>query len=147
MKADKLPDPRYKPGDKVHLSGPGVLQTTIFQIAKAPTFEDGSWFYVLWGFPQVRYRERVLFPVQESKQAPKVMTEQTPRGFAYVEFQYRDYRGEPERRFSIQESSLATEHKVWVGADDQRAHLGIKEARIVRDALSEWLAQFEEETP
>lgn len=70
------------------------------------------------------------------------MDKTTERGFRYTEFTYRDYQGEPVRRFSIQESSLATEHKVWVGADAERAHLGIDEARIVRDALSEWIAQY-----
>jgi hypothetical protein len=73
------------------------------------------------------------------------MTEFTERGFAYTAFEYQDYRSTPKRTFSIQESSLATERKVWIGADDERAHLNEAEARIVRDALTAWLGDETEE--
>lgn len=63
----------------------------------------------------------------------------TPRGFAiYAEFDHSDYEGDKRSLFTVQESSLATERKVWIGKDD-RAHLNEDEARIVRDALSEFL--------
>lgn len=78
---------------------------------------------------------------------------QTPRGFFYVEIPFQDYRHSTERRLSIQESSLASEDKLWVGVDTvyadlsgdgeltlmERSHLGVPEVTALRDALNEWL--------
>jgi hypothetical protein len=64
----------------------------------------------------------------------------TPRGFAiYADFTQQDYQGSPEQAFTVQESSLATERKVWIGSGSERAHLNEAEARRVRDALTEFL--------
>lgn len=83
------------------------------------------------------------------------LPERTERGFARMEFEFSDYRGTRPRTFSVQESSLATEHKVWVGPDtlligegtgafeSTRAHLNVDEARQVRDALSAWIESVE----
>lgn len=59
----------------------------------------------------------------------------------YARFEHADYEGDPERLFTVQESSLATERKVWIGQGDERAHLNEDEARIVRDALTEFLGE------
>lgn len=79
------------------------------------------------------------------------LPDHTPRGFAYIEFEYRDYRGSNPRHFSVQASSLATEDKVWIGPDEvmihdgsqsfeaPRAHLGFEDAVKVRNALSAWI--------
>jgi hypothetical protein len=62
----------------------------------------------------------------------------TPRGFVmYADFRHEDHRG--PHRFTVQESSLATERRVWIGSDDDRAHLNETEARAVRVALTEFL--------
>jgi hypothetical protein len=78
------------------------------------------------------------------------------RGFGYMRFEYKDYRGGEPRSFSVQESSLATEQKLWVGPDEShindhgiifeapRAHLGIEEVRKVRDALTAWLEEVDQ---
>lgn len=60
----------------------------------------------------------------------------TERGFAM----YADHPT-ADGSFTVQESSLATERKVWVGLGDARAHLSEAEARIVRDALTEFLVE------
>ena len=65
----------------------------------------------------------------------------TNRGFGITEFYYRDYDNTGEQHFSVQESSLATERKVWIGPGDERAHLNEDEARRVRDALSAFLGE------
>lgn len=63
----------------------------------------------------------------------------TPRGFAvYAEFEHRDYRGDAPVTVTVQESSLASERKVWLGTE-ARLHLNEEEARIIRDALTEFL--------
>lgn len=68
----------------------------------------------------------------------------TPRGFAmYTAFDHADYHGEESGIFTVQESSLATERKVWVGQNEHRAHLSEDEARKVRDALTEFLDDWE----
>jgi len=83
------------------------------------------------------------------------MTEwnETPRGFAYTEIPFQDYRGSTPRNIIVQQSSLATEDKLWVGVDKlyadlkgngeftlmERAHLGESEVRALRDTLTEWL--------
>lgn len=68
--------------------------------------------------------------------------ERTPRGFRlYALFDHRDYHTDLPERYSVQESSLATERKVWVGSGDRRAHLTEAEARQVRDALTEFLSE------
>lgn len=67
------------------------------------------------------------------------MTTTTHRGFKmYAEFPHRDYSDSPERILTVQESSLATESKVWIGLDDNRAHLSVEEARRVAEALQEF---------
>jgi len=68
------------------------------------------------------------------------------RGFRYVEIPFRDYEGDPQRTFSIQESSLATERRLWVGIGDRqgRGHLSEDVVRKIRDALSAWLAAGQE---
>lgn len=85
----------------------------------------------------------------QSQALPKA----TERGFRMLKLSYRDYRGCHPRTFSVQESSLATERKLWVGPDQSeivdsggpfsasRAHLGIAEVKQVRDALTEWLRE------
>jgi hypothetical protein len=69
----------------------------------------------------------------------------TTRGFAvYAEFEHMPYypsRTDSDGLFSVQESSLATERKVWVGLGNDRAQLSETEARIVRDALNEFLKE------
>lgn len=68
----------------------------------------------------------------------------TPRGFAmYATFEHADYPGDETGIFTVQESSLATEHKVWIGRNEHRAHLSVDEARTVRDALTEFLDDWE----
>lgn len=70
----------------------------------------------------------------------------TPRGFAmYEEFTFEAYQGDQSPRvFTVQESSLATERKVWIGSSmSNRAHLNVEEARKVRDALTEFLGDGE----
>lgn len=72
----------------------------------------------------------------------------TPRGFSmYADFVYRDYQSSDESNFTVQESSLASEAKVWVGVEGSsgRAHLGVDEARAVRDALSAFLVEVGED--
>lgn len=79
------------------------------------------------------------------------------RGFQILDFEYHDYTSCVPRRFQVQESSLATERKIWIGPDApeiltpgeqpnavaeehySRAHLNEAEARRVRDALTELL--------
>lgn len=62
----------------------------------------------------------------------------TSRGFAmYTEFEVEGV--DETHNFSVQESSLATEHKVWVGYGPERAHLSVEEARLVRNALTEFI--------
>lgn len=68
----------------------------------------------------------------------------TPRGFAvYAEFEHMPYSSPTpgDGIFTVQESSLATERKVWVGRGNDRAQLSETEARIVRDALNEFLQE------
>lgn len=64
----------------------------------------------------------------------------TPRGFAiYDVFAHQDYSESAPEEFSVQESSLATERRVWVGRGDTRAHLTEEEAARVALALIEFL--------
>lgn len=67
---------------------------------------------------------------------------QTARGFGYSEFPstHRDYSGP----LQVQESSLASRRCLWVGVDD-RAHLDEEQVRAVRDLLSTWLRDDEQE--
>jgi hypothetical protein len=85
--------------------------------------------------------------------------EPTPRGFQMLSFRHHMYGPENQRaypamsgEFSVQESSLADERKVWIGfKSDQseqldvhrRAHLNEEEAYEVAQALLRWLAQGE----
>lgn len=64
----------------------------------------------------------------------------TPRGFGFTEILVSDYEGQSPRPFTIQQSSLAAECKVWIGVGDERAHMSIDEAKRVRDALNAFLA-------
>ena len=58
----------------------------------------------------------------------------TQRGFAmYADIETRD------GSFTVQESSIATQHMVWVGLGGERGHLTVEQARIVRDALTEFI--------
>lgn len=72
----------------------------------------------------------------------------TERGFAvYAEFEHSDYESTAPESYTVQESSLATERKVWVGGGTCRAHLNEAEARMVRDALNEFLAEPDQPPP
>jgi hypothetical protein len=88
----------------------------------------------------------------------------TPRGFANTEFEHHLYGPEAQKhyphmsgKFSVQASSLADEHKVWIGFTQavptppnprfpelegpvDRAQLSEEEALVVANALLEWLA-------
>lgn len=64
----------------------------------------------------------------------------TGRGFGYTEILVADYKGQAPRAFTVQQSSLATECKVWIGSGEHRAHMSIDEATRVRDALNAFLA-------
>lgn len=59
----------------------------------------------------------------------------TPRGFGI----YADFTDRYGNNFTVQESSLATESCVWIGAGDGRGHLTVEMAQHVRDALTGWL--------
>lgn len=62
----------------------------------------------------------------------------TPRGFRiYTEFV--DTYG---KKVDVLESSLATEWRVWIHAEDGSAHLNAEQAEQVRDALDEWLREY-----
>lgn len=70
---------------------------------------------------------------------------ETDRGFGYWLIENRDYAGDPPYRVSIQESSLATERKLWLGREGAgRMHLSEQAAREVRDALDAWLGEGEQ---
>ena len=83
----------------------------------------------------------------------EALPETTERGFRYTEIPFRDYQGSPERHLSIQESSLATEARLWVGFDTvmvdlnggddpkilERGHLDEATVRKLRDTLTAWL--------
>ncbi len=83
----------------------------------------------------------------------EALPETSERGFRYTEIPFRDYRNSPERKLSVQESSLATERKLWVGVDTvyvdllgngghtlmERAHLDEEAVRKLRDTLTAWL--------
>jgi hypothetical protein len=79
------------------------------------------------------------------------MTEQqyTNRGFEITEIEVADYPGEQPRTLQVQESSLASERKVWLGQADgpghgepgRRFHLNEDEARQVRNALARFLGE------
>jgi hypothetical protein len=49
----------------------------------------------------------------------------------------------PEGSFTVQESSLATEHQVWIGLGVTRAGLNKEQATRVRDALNEFIGATE----
>lgn len=64
----------------------------------------------------------------------------TGRGFAIWEIPNSQYTGAPTQIITVQESSLATESRVWLGyRDGERMHLSTNAARSIRDALTEWL--------
>ena len=64
----------------------------------------------------------------------------TPRGFGITSFEFRDYDDGEPRTFTVQESSLASQRKVWIGVTPDRGHLSEAEATVVRDALNAFLA-------
>lgn len=49
----------------------------------------------------------------------------------------------PDGSFTVQESSLATEHQVWIGLGDSRAAFNKEQATRVRDALNEFIGASE----
>lgn len=59
----------------------------------------------------------------------------TERGFGI----YANFVDRYGYRFSVQESSIATEPCVWIGRHEERGHLTVEMAQHVRDALSGWL--------
>lgn len=62
---------------------------------------------------------------------------QTPRGFGYSEFV--DDQGVV---LDVQESSLATERRLWIGAHGLgRSHLTETQVREIRDLLTHWLGE------
>lgn len=77
----------------------------------------------------------------------------TPRGFVMQELPYSDYEGTVPRTIQVQQSSIATEDRLWLGPDSvsiketpshsgfvaPRMHLGVEEVRWLRDRLNEWL--------
>ena len=69
----------------------------------------------------------------------------TDRGFVIYD-EFTDTYGHEVR---VQESSLATDTRVWVFASDGSAHLDIAQASRVRDALDTFIreAQAAEEAP
>ncbi|MCV0336373.1 hypothetical protein [Microbacterium sp.] len=81
----------------------------------------------------------------------------THRGFAKVTIPFRDYSHTPERNMEVQESSIASARKLWIGPDElyvpltpneepmlmNRAHLGEEQLRALRDALTAWLGDGE----
>jgi len=80
----------------------------------------------------------------------------TERGFSLAELPFSDYEGNEPRTLQVQQSSLATEAKLWVGPEStlvttpmgqsyvaERMHLGVEEVRWLRDRLSEWLEEVE----
>lgn len=91
------------------------------------------------------------FPIPIEEAIP----ETAPRGFRRLEVPFHDYRGSGERIFTVQESSLATERRLWVGPTDayadlngdgaltlmERAHLDEDTVRKVRDAMTAWLGE------
>lgn len=77
---------------------------------------------------------------------------ETERGFALAELPFSDYKDLGTRTLQVQQSSLATEDKLWVGPnttevlfpDDslhimERMHLGVEEVRWLHARLGEWL--------
>jgi hypothetical protein len=70
---------------------------------------------------------------------------ETNRGFALWQILNSQYPGDEPKIVTVQESSLATEAKVWVGYEgDERMHLSAQPARDLRDALSAWLEEVGE---
>ncbi|KUF05540.1 hypothetical protein [Leucobacter sp. G161] len=67
----------------------------------------------------------------------------TSRGFGI----YGDFTDLYGEKFTIQESSLATEPCVWIGAGDNRGHLTVEMATHVRDQLTGWLQDVGAATP
>lgn len=65
----------------------------------------------------------------------------TERGFPVTYIDAQDYAQERPYRIRVQESSLATERKVWVGRENETGQMHLTEdvARELRDALTDWL--------
>lgn len=73
----------------------------------------------------------------------------TSRGLSLWMIENVDYDERMPYEISVQESSIATERKIWVGPDDNsqreeymrgdRMHLTEQAARDLRDALTQWL--------
>ncbi|QMU97828.1 hypothetical protein FVO59_11885 [Microbacterium esteraromaticum] len=115
-----------------------------------PTTENVRSVHAHGGAGQVTERRRAMFDrwlaAHDAEVRAGVVPEEpeweymTPRGFGYTEIKVANYAGQPERTFSIQQSSLATECQVWIGLDDDRAHMSVEQATRVRDALNAFLA-------
>lgn len=66
--------------------------------------------------------------------------EYTERGFAvFARVKIGGDGYDPIVDFTVQESSLAVERRVWVGKGEHRGHLTEQQARAVRDGLNEFL--------
>ena len=69
----------------------------------------------------------------------------TSRGFALWQILNSQYPGDEPQIVTVQESSLATQAKVWVGYEgEDRMHLTAPAARDLRDALTAWLDEVGE---
>lgn len=64
----------------------------------------------------------------------------TDRGFLVASTPYAPYQGDPVDALTVQESSLATENRLWVGPrNGERLHLNVETATWLRDRITEWL--------
>ena len=64
----------------------------------------------------------------------------TTRDFGLWEIPVGGDDYDPVGTFQVQESSLATERRCWIGLKGtHRLHATVEEARRIRDALTEWL--------
>ncbi|MCT9932427.1 hypothetical protein N5079_19690 [Planotetraspora sp. A-T 1434] len=81
----------------------------------------------------------------DTASAPDAERKYTPRGFRI----YAEVTDRYGSRVSVQESSLATEDCVWIFAKNDRdenpsPHLTVDNARVIRDALAEFLREWNE---
>lgn len=65
----------------------------------------------------------------------------TQRGFRM----FADFESSEDGNVTVQESSLATEYKVWLGSE-YRLHLSVEEAKIIRAALDDFINDRHERT-
>ena len=127
LTGEELQGEAYLDGE-FHVHGPGDLGDT-----KEPSI-------AIDGYDAVNQQalEDSVAPLQALLEA---LPETTERGFRYVKIPYQDYPSEPMRELTVQESSLATEHRLWVGPGEgkYRMHLSEDVARKLRDTLTAWL--------